>query len=246
MRENRTPGSVRGRPGNRASYLDYDPVTGRWPSRDPLGENWDTGEFNVYAFVLNCPTVAVDDTGLAVVFIEDPGSSESQPSTTSENGCLHSVSYPTLSRVNAEAKCTIILEMNHGGAFDPDRFLGQCERMGGIGCGHTTDIFNRALRLQGCGIEGLPRTHGTNVGPRRTNRNGDYWPGPHGFESFLGDAIRAAKWSGKELCEYPNCCEEVTVKIICPQSEQENRRVMGSLFESSCGWEAVIPCESLQ
>ena len=34
-------------------FRHYDPATGRWPSRDPIGENWWTGEFNVYAFVRN-------------------------------------------------------------------------------------------------------------------------------------------------------------------------------------------------
>lgn len=34
-------------------YRYYDPVTGRWMSRDPLGENLDTGEINEYAFISN-------------------------------------------------------------------------------------------------------------------------------------------------------------------------------------------------
>jgi len=34
-------------------YRYYDPLTGRWPSRDPIEANWATGEFNEYAFVRN-------------------------------------------------------------------------------------------------------------------------------------------------------------------------------------------------
>ena len=34
-------------------YRYYDPVTGRWPSRDPIGESFRTKEFNIYAFVKN-------------------------------------------------------------------------------------------------------------------------------------------------------------------------------------------------
>ena len=64
MRENRTPGSVRGRPGNRASYLDYDPVTGRWPSRDPIGE---LGGLNLYGFVRNNAADQIDLLGAAQV-----------------------------------------------------------------------------------------------------------------------------------------------------------------------------------
>jgi len=38
VRENRTPGSVRGRPGNRARLPRYVPQLGRWINRDPIGE----------------------------------------------------------------------------------------------------------------------------------------------------------------------------------------------------------------
>ncbi len=41
-----------------------DPVTGRWMSRDPRGENWGTGEFNEYAFVANIPIRHSDVLGL--------------------------------------------------------------------------------------------------------------------------------------------------------------------------------------
>jgi len=42
-------------------YLD--PRIGRWISRDPLGENWRTGEFNPYAFVTNSPLSWIDVLG---------------------------------------------------------------------------------------------------------------------------------------------------------------------------------------
>ena len=45
-------------------YRYYDPVTGRWPSRDPIEENWRTGEFNVYGFILNKSVNLVDVLGL--------------------------------------------------------------------------------------------------------------------------------------------------------------------------------------
>ena len=38
----------------------YDPVTGRWPSRDPIQER---GGLNLYAFVFNSPTYYIDDLG---------------------------------------------------------------------------------------------------------------------------------------------------------------------------------------
>jgi hypothetical protein len=41
-------------------YRYYDPVTGRWPSRDPIEEN---GGVNLYAFCLNQPTNGIDVKG---------------------------------------------------------------------------------------------------------------------------------------------------------------------------------------
>lgn len=46
------------------NFRYYDPVNGRWKSRDPLGENFDTGEFNEYVFVLNNPCKYIDLLGL--------------------------------------------------------------------------------------------------------------------------------------------------------------------------------------
>ena len=43
-------------------YRYYDPVTGRWPSRDPIGER---GGINVYEFVKNNPTNLTDSVGLS-------------------------------------------------------------------------------------------------------------------------------------------------------------------------------------
>ncbi len=43
-------------------YRWYDPVTGRWPSRDPIGER---GGFNLYGFVFNSPLNGFDVLGLS-------------------------------------------------------------------------------------------------------------------------------------------------------------------------------------
>lgn len=41
-------------------YRYYDPVTGRWPSRDPIGED---GGLNLYGFVHNSPVSSIDARG---------------------------------------------------------------------------------------------------------------------------------------------------------------------------------------
>jgi RHS repeat-associated protein len=47
-------------------YRYYDPVTGRWPSRDPIEEK---GGINLYGFVQNSPTNLVDADGRIVPLV---------------------------------------------------------------------------------------------------------------------------------------------------------------------------------
>ncbi len=44
------------------AYRWYDPLTGRWPSRDPIGEE---GGINLYGYVLNRPVTSFDTLGLS-------------------------------------------------------------------------------------------------------------------------------------------------------------------------------------
>lgn len=50
MRENRTPGSARGHPGQPGALPQYSPMLGRWLSRDPIGEK---GGVNLFAMAGN-------------------------------------------------------------------------------------------------------------------------------------------------------------------------------------------------
>ncbi|MCC5859919.1 MAG: RHS repeat-associated core domain-containing protein [Ectothiorhodospiraceae bacterium] len=47
----------------RFGYRDYDPDTGRWTARDPIG--FAGGDTNLYGYVLRNPVTLVDMTGLA-------------------------------------------------------------------------------------------------------------------------------------------------------------------------------------
>lgn len=49
-------------------YRYYDPVTGRWPGRDPIEEE---GGINLYGFVLNNPIIWFDSIGLSKCEVED-------------------------------------------------------------------------------------------------------------------------------------------------------------------------------
>jgi RHS repeat-associated protein len=48
------------------SYRWYDPITGRWPSRDPIGER---GGLNLYSFVGNEPIARVDYLGTLIWYV---------------------------------------------------------------------------------------------------------------------------------------------------------------------------------
>jgi len=68
----------------------YNPVLGRWPSRDPIEEE---GGLNFYGFVGNSPILGVDPLGLAVereLRVEDLG-----PSARSQGRILGTTRYPS-------------------------------------------------------------------------------------------------------------------------------------------------------
>jgi RHS repeat-associated protein len=56
-------------------YRYYDPVTGRWPSRDPIGER---GGVNFYGFVANNGVDSIDYLGLEVILIRVLSSEEKE------------------------------------------------------------------------------------------------------------------------------------------------------------------------
>lgn len=50
------------------AYRYYDPVTGRWPSKDPIEEE---GGVNLYGFVFGEPTNRIDKLGLEIVCADE-------------------------------------------------------------------------------------------------------------------------------------------------------------------------------
>lgn len=60
---------------NLAVYRAYDAVTGRWISRDPIGE---LRSIDLYAYVQNNPLDAIDPFGLDFIFLNNSGAAYSQ------------------------------------------------------------------------------------------------------------------------------------------------------------------------
>lgn len=54
----------------RFGFRDYDPETGRWTARDPIG--FAGGDTNLYGYVLGDPVNGIDPEGLKVEFCSQP------------------------------------------------------------------------------------------------------------------------------------------------------------------------------
>lgn len=100
-------------------YRCYDPVTGRWPSRDPIGER---GGLNLYGFVGNSPNNSIDRLGLsgaetlsAIIGVDPAGGGELDP-CTEHNGQSSRVDTPW----DTVDPCTIVYVIAGAGADDLD------------------------------------------------------------------------------------------------------------------------------
>ena len=123
-------------------YRYYDPVTGRWPSRDPIGER---GGSNVYGFVLNNPIAGTDYLGkVEVTKLPDRGAATDDTSGFPKN--VYGDTTPlaklytkiTSEDVDGKERCCVRLEgygwwlrlrwwsdkalKRHGFHFDPNQY----------------------------------------------------------------------------------------------------------------------------
>jgi RHS repeat-associated protein len=64
---------------NLTLYRCYNPNTGRWLSRDPLGEGADS---TLYSYVLNVPVLGIDPLGLVAIFTYTNGTQTTASTTT--------------------------------------------------------------------------------------------------------------------------------------------------------------------
>ena len=195
-------------------YRYYDPVTGRWPSRDPIGER---GGVNLYGFVGNDGVNRLDYLGLQEDKVEED-----------KKKCLVLFYWGHSADVKRQVG-------RAGNGLEPG-----CSGVGGIAC--NTDRGYDAVEkgVPGLGIPNFPSTGGGYSGLSRRATNGglnpnpnlppnhpdynnpDYWL-PNSSEGWLRSmeqAWAAAKARGKALCDTP-CCKgkTVTVKFICASKE---------------------------
>jgi len=230
-------------------YRFYDPVTGRWPSRDPIGE-W--GGLNLYGFVGNDGVGMWDILGLSELG-EDQKADHSRP----------------------KCKCSITIDVAHGGmrnSFSTERAENRrkkpnkCHRYFSVGCG-----ANKLNKMYGDAQIGLPGTSGNPTPPKPPENDHDDGKGGdsdklenEGFDRndlcraedlfpHVDKAVKAAEASAPTLCASCNC-DEVLLRINCSGSEKNpaDILVMEAEIEAktgrkrSCNTSIKIPCNKVK
>jgi uncharacterized protein RhaS with RHS repeats len=105
------------------SYRWYDPLTGRWPSRDPIGEE---GGYNLYGHVANRSPNFVDMLGLDQTLTSSNGSVNEPFTWTQKNGDADPFTPNSLARFSVKREvtregCTMIvtISVNLAGGSNP-------------------------------------------------------------------------------------------------------------------------------
>lgn len=218
-------------------YRYYDPVTGRWPSRDPIGES---GGVNLYGFVGNDGLNRLDFLGLKKCEVK-----------------LEIAHGRTWDSFDSDAYKNAPEDHPKNKDGEPianfDKGVNECGRVGVLGCGFCMDEFNDHLNAQGKGIPEMPRSEGEWIGPKAslTSRyergqdlNGPDFPnGARGFYDLVAAAVKAGIKEAEKLCEdqTKSCCKTVCFHIICDATTQ----AFAQNFPGSGNWsgkEKVIKC----
>jgi len=200
----------------------YDPVTGRWPSRDPIGER---GGKNLYEFVTNSALNYVDALGLT------------------GDDCTGTVAFGHFTSNNDRDGKGIDddykNDVNRNADRNPSNHVGNvCY----VGCG--ANQLNAGALLNGFGYLNAPSNSWPNVpwpaglspnapngpasiSPSATDSNitdnNDYLPEDE-VEQRLDQAIEAVV---KSICQR-KCCKKATVTIRCNPNTESGRLTLPS------------------
>lgn len=208
-------------------YRWYDPLTGRWPSRDPIGER---GGYNLYDFLGNCPISTVDTDGRSPFLVVPivigvaviAGCSGKSSATTSDDD------YKLTLRKEINNTDTLLIGANG------DKYVPQC--MVVVYVGHNGDVPQgvvNQLLIPDPAFGGKERECSGSMtvacGDLSGGENNDTHPcpstipgGPTPIDGTPIDAIRAteqlkeaeinAKWYAQFICNRTCCkCAKVTV-----------------------------------
>ena len=172
-------------------YRYYDPQTGRWPSRDPIGES---GGINIYTYVSNRTIDRWDFLGLC----------------DREKECSVKVIFGHGS-ISKPGKPNTI----HTHQSDPNNGASQCDRVGYVGCGASScnsGNMNNNAGIPNMPKPGVPYPPGINVGDHADPNDG--LPDDDAVDA-LNRAWKAAVSQGVSMCKAckPCCCKLVNIRM---------------------------------
>jgi uncharacterized protein RhaS with RHS repeats len=191
-------------------YRYMDPLTGRWMSKDPIGEK---GGLNLYGFVGNDGLKWADYLGLAVTIVD---------------GKLNS-------SIDLRRSCKYSVIVAHGAGYGNTQFAPKptirgFDRAGYVGC--CANIWNDNLNNVGSGIPDMPRNdwnggysdaeHNENTkhGAKPFDRN-DYLESERMALAVDLALISAQKLAAKSCCD----CSTITVRIDCIPTKNKTSSV---------------------
>jgi RHS repeat-associated protein len=190
-------------------FREYDPVTGRWTSRDPIGQR---GGVNLYGFVYNSPTKYIDSDGqipIAIPIVVVVGGCGILTGCASDDDTLPTGFWRD-GGGNGEyhsSKCMIPIYIGHnhvvpqGDVHDDEE---ECSYTGVVSCGNlgTDDSGEQTTNPASSTIPGAPvitegqKLNGVDV------------------ERYVQNTVSAAIEAAKEICKRKKCCcEWVTIVL---------------------------------
>ena len=190
-------------------YRYYDAVTGRWPSRDPIGER---GGINLYGFVGNDGVNWADILGLEVL----------------KRDCVWIIffghgSNPDLDKYRNSEGEEVILETELRKGFEKAIKTGielDCgNRVGFVGCrrasmnGLLRDAFGEKGVIPSVELENDQNLRYHRNAPQRDEDPND--GRPHGYTELANQWERAKEDAQAELDNGNTCCKTITIKVNC-------------------------------
>jgi len=205
-------------------------LTGRWPSRDPIGER---GGVNLYGFVRNDSLRLTDLLGLK------------------ESGCDKSITVDVSHGGVKNGRKTKRTNKRNQNPSPNHKFVS-------VGCG--SNAYNSAYREAGIGLDDQPvnnKCDDESGDSDKLEDNGfdrNDLAGSSQISAKIDAAIDAAKEEAKNMCnKAPDCCKSVIIKVECEgdendpgdieRAEMEGRKANGDNGKSKCGTSIPVSCE---
>ncbi len=199
------------------TYRYYDPATGSWPSRDPIGER---GGVNLYGFVGNEPIWHIDYLGLAI-----------------KKPCPFEINSGHSGAINQREN-----EANRKTDCAAGRFYGASCYRTGRGSGYAWQSEeNRQQSMDGTLPPHIDPKTGENI-PNEYNNMAS--PEDPTIGEFMYEKIREAEGAAPiECADTTKCCSKIELVVRCLDSpEMANAKKSDDLARRACNYNNTYTC----